>query len=161
MDYRNDRVRRQDRLLEQSRAQELLEEGEYGFLSMQLPDGGGYGVPVNYAWDGGSSIYLHCAPEGRKLDCIRQHPDVSFCVVGRTEVHPSRFTTAYESILLRGEAHTDLPEQERRKALELILEKYSPQDKEVGRKYAEKSFHRTEVIRLDIRTWSGKCKKTL
>lgn len=161
MEYRNDEVRRQDRLLETDRALEILREGEYGILSMQLPDQGGYGVPISYAWDGDSSIYLHCAPEGKKLRCIRQHPDVSFCVVGKTRVYPSRFTTAYESILLSCRAHTDLPEEERHKALELILEKYSPRDREVGRKYAEKSFHRTEVIRLDIQSWSGKCKKIL
>jgi hypothetical protein len=45
------------------------------------------------------------------------------------------------------------------KALELIIDKYSPGDKEVGLKYAQKSFDRTEIIRLDIEKWSGKCKK--
>lgn len=159
MEYRNDQVRRQDRLLDQQEALQLLDKAEYGVLSMQLPEGGGYGIPINYVWDGASSLYIHCAPEGKKLDCLRQHPEVSFCIVGQTEVQPSHFTTTYESILLRCQAHTDLPEEERRKALELILTKYSPQDKEIGLKYAEKSFHRTAAIRLDILTWSGKCKK--
>ena len=45
------------------------------------------------------------------------------------------------------------------KALELLLDKLSPEDKVVGMKYAEKSFHRTEIIRLDIDNWSGKCKR--
>ncbi|HJA98177.1 MAG TPA: pyridoxamine 5'-phosphate oxidase family protein [Candidatus Alistipes avicola] len=161
MEYRNDQIRRQDRLLDHQEALKLLKESEYGFLSMQLPDGGGYGIPINYAWDGTSSLYIHCAPEGKKLDCIRQHPDVSFCIVGRTEIQPAKFTTAYESVHLCCRAHTDLPDEERHKALELILEKYSPQDKEIGLKYAEKSFHRTAAIRLDILTWSGKCKKKL
>ena len=44
------------------------------------------------------------------------------------------------------------------KALELILDKYAPDDKTVGLKYTQKSFHRTEIIRLDIRSASGKCK---
>lgn len=36
----------------------------------------------------------------------------------------------------------------------------SPEDKVIGTKYdAEKSFHRTENIRLDIDSWSGKCKR--
>ena len=43
-------------------------------------------------------------------------------------------------------------------ALELILDKYCPEDKVVGLKYAEKSFHRTEIIRIDIESASGKQK---
>lgn len=126
---------------------------------MQQPEGGGYGVPVNYVWDGVNSIYIHCAPEGRKLRCIEQCGIVSFCIVGTTEVQPAQFTTLYESILLNCRAHTGLSPQERWNALEYLLDKYSPEDKVVGRQYAEKSFHRTEIIRLDIVSWSGKCKQ--
>ena len=49
MKYVNDRVRRQDRLMDETRALELLREGEYGVLSI-VADGGGYGVPVNFVW---------------------------------------------------------------------------------------------------------------
>ena len=51
MNYQNDSVRRQDRLLDQPEATELLRRGEYGILCMQRPEGGGYGVPLNYVWD--------------------------------------------------------------------------------------------------------------
>lgn len=34
MEYRNEEVRRQDRLLDEARARELLRGGEYGFLAM-------------------------------------------------------------------------------------------------------------------------------
>ena len=64
MKYVNDTVRRQDRLMDEERALELLRESEYGVLSMQDVDGSGYGVPLNYVWDGDHSIYIHCAPEG-------------------------------------------------------------------------------------------------
>lgn len=100
--YDNGAVRRQDRLLDESAACELLRAGEYGVLSMQAEEGGGYGIPISYVWDGGAYIYLHCAPEGRKLRALDRCAGVSFCVVGRTEVHPSMFTTAYESIVVRG-----------------------------------------------------------
>ena len=48
MNYQNDSIRRQDRLLDQPEATELLRRGEYGILCMQRPEGGGYGVPLNY-----------------------------------------------------------------------------------------------------------------
>ena len=145
MHYDNSAVRRQDRLLDEMSARELLAVGEFGYLS--LVDGeGAYGVPVSYAWDGGSSIYIHCAPCGRKLRCIDRNDQVSFCV-------------AYESIVLDCRARCGLLPEERRTALELLLAKYSPADRESGRRYVEKSFARTEIIRLDIAAWSGKCKR--
>lgn len=157
MNYNNDAVRRQNRLLPEEHALRLLKEGEYGVLSFTTPEGA-YGIPISFAWDGKDSIYFHCAPEGRKLKAIAYSPDVSFCVVGRTNVLPDKFTTEYESIVVTGTARVNLTADERMKALEFILDKYSPEDKEVGMKYAEKSFARTEIIRLDISSISGKAK---
>lgn len=160
--YNNEEVRRQDRLLDEESAVELLANGEYGVLSMvEERNGvvGAYGIPINYAWDHETSIYLHCAPEGYKLNNLKANPHVSFSVIGRTDVISHKFTTAYESIVVRGEVSMNLSAEERLKALTLILDKYSPNDKEVGLKYAEKSFHRTDVLRLDIREISGKTKR--
>ena len=94
MNYQNDSVRRQDRLLDQPEATELLRRGEYGILCMQRPEGGGYGVPLNYVWDEADAIYIHCAPEGRKLHCLRECDRVTFCIVGKTQVLPARSTKA-------------------------------------------------------------------
>ena len=46
---------------------------------------------------------------------------------------------------------------ERMRALSLIVEKYSPGYEEQGAVYARKSFARTVVLRLDIRSMTGKC----
>lgn len=162
MKYNNETVRRQERLLTEDEAINLLCTGEYGILSMIESldkEIGGYGIPLNYVWDGNDSIYFHCAPEGYKLDCLKKNPKVSFSVIGHTKVISHKFTTAYESIVVRGNVVMDLPEEERRKALILVLDKYSPTDKEVGLKYIEKSFHRTNIIRLDIIKASGKTKR--
>lgn len=159
MKYTNEQVRRQDRLLKENEALDLLRTGEYGVLSMQTVDGNSYGVPINYVWDRKHSIYLHCAPEGHKLQCIKHCNRVSFCVVGDTFVISSKFTTKYESIILDCTAHIQLTSEEKIKALELLLDKYSPNDQKTGMIYAEKSFYRTEIIRLDILEWSGKSKQ--
>ena len=159
MEFNNKNVRRQDRLLDEARAYEIIKEGEYGVLSMITEDGNGaYGIPLSYVWDRGNSIYIHCAPVGRKLACIDVHPYVSFCIVGKTKVHPDKFTTGYESVVLKCTAHHSLHEAKRMSALSLLVSKYCPEHKIVGMNYAEKSFHRTEIIRLDIDEISGKCK---
>lgn len=158
----NEGVRRQDRLLDESGSIELLRTGEYGVLSMVESvdkEIGGYGIPLNYVWDGNHSIYFHCAPEGYKLDCLKENLKVSFSVIGHTKVISHKFTTAYESIVVRGIVFMELTEKECMKALLLILDKYSPNNKEIGMKYAEKSFHRTNIIRLDIIEVSGKTKR--
>lgn len=159
MDFDNSRVRRQDRLMVKEEASSLLSKGEYGVLSMQDEEGGGYGIPLNYAWDNGNSIYIHCATAGKKLRSIAIKNRVSFCIVGETKVLPARFTTEYNSIVLDCTAYTGLPVAERHNALKLLIEKYSPGLLEKGLKYIEKSFDRTEIIRLDIEKWSGKRKK--
>ncbi|MBU2556091.1 MAG: pyridoxamine 5'-phosphate oxidase family protein [Bacteroidetes bacterium] len=159
MIFSNSEVRRQDRLMDESAARILLQNGEYGILSLCCEDSEVYGLPINYAWDGKESIYLHCAQEGRKLRCIDENPNVSFCVVGRTQVISDKFTTEYESIILRCLATRQLSKDIKMKALSLLLDKYSPMDKATGIEYAENSFDRTEIIRLEIRHWSGKCKK--
>ena len=161
-DYNNDFVRRRDRLLGVERAAALLRRGEYAVLSMVEERGGspaGYGLPVSYVWDGGSRIYIHCAPQGHKLRCLDAVPEASLCVVGRTRVLPQKFTTEYESVLLRGTVSRGLPDSERMEALRMIVGKYSPGHEAVGMKYAAASFSRTEVLRFDIVSASGKCKE--
>lgn len=159
MKFNNSKVRRQDRLMDEPSAYTLLKDGEFGILSMvDAASGGGYGVPLNYVWDGNDSIYIHCAPDGEKLNNLRANPEVTFCIVGKRRLIPEMFTTEYESIMLKGTAHCDLPAEERMRALHAVVEKFSPEHLPLGYKYSEKSFHRVEVIRVDIREWSAKCK---
>ena len=159
MKYDNSKIRRQDRLLDEARAREILASAHYGYLSMIDLDGKPYGVPINFVWDGDDSIYIHCAPEGKKIDILECHDRVSFCVVGNVNLLPSQFTTEYESIILDCEVTIPTYDDERFYALEIFLKKYSPNDVEVGMKYARKSFARTCIVRLDILSWSGKRKK--
>lgn len=157
MVYDNSSVRRQDRLLPEERAMELLLNAEYGILSMVSGDGGGYGIPLNFAIDE-DKIYFHCAPEGEKLRNVAADNRVSFCIVGDTRVIPNKFTTAYESVIVKGSVTTDLTDEEKMHALELIIDKYSARYKVSGMKYAAKSFGRTGILRLDVESVSGKSK---
>ena len=58
MNYTNEQIRRQDRLLEKEKAISLLKNGEYGVLSMQDEENGAYGVPINYVWNK-EKFHLH------------------------------------------------------------------------------------------------------
>ena len=156
MRYDNGAVRRQDRLLSEERAMELLRKGEYGFLAMASAEGG-YGVPINYAVKG-DTIYMHCAPEGAKLRAIANDERVMFCVVGERRVVPAEFTTMYESVMAQGSARIVDSEAERREALRLIVEKYSPEHCNEGMAAIERSISRTAVIAIDVKCLTGKQK---
>jgi len=153
--FDNSFVRRQDRLLDYDKAKDLLTEAEYGFLSF----GGesGYGIPINFALNG-TSLYFHCAPQGEKTRRIGENNMACFCVVGNTKLQPEKFTTAYESVLAFGNISVVSDDEERMAALGFIVDKYSFEYRELGKTYAEKSFHRTAVLRLDIVKISGKTK---
>ena len=159
MIFDNSKVRRQDRLLDEARAREILASAQYGYMSMIDLDGKPYGVPVNFVWDGYDAIYIHCAPDGKKIDILECYDHVSFCVVGNVNLLPGQFTTEYESIILDCEVTIPTYDEERLHALELIIKKFSPQHFDTGMRYAHKSLPRTCIVRLDILSWSAKAKK--
>lgn len=89
MEYTNQDVRRQDCLLDEVRAFEILKEGEFGILSMRTEEGdGAYGIPINYVWDRGNSIYIHCAPVG--VNCAALTPALTCLSVSPVAVKLSR-----------------------------------------------------------------------
>lgn len=137
--------------------EELLRKGLYGVLSMNGTGGHAYGVPMNYVYTTGR-IYLHCAPEGRKLAHVRNDNRVAFCVVGEAEPLPDRFSTKYTSAMVFGRIREVGERQEKLDALVALIEKYGTTEEyvEKGRIYAAGSVQTTVVLRIDIDHMSGK-----
>ncbi len=154
-------IRRQDRLLDDKRACELLKTAEYGFLSLGTSENGyAYGIPISFAYSkDDNSLYFHCAPEGHKLENLKHNNKVSFCVVGKTKPIPEKFTTIYESVIVFGSADLNPSEEEKRIAIRNLVEKYCPEYIELGEKYMENSFHRTQTFKINIEHMSAKSKK--
>ncbi|MGE5577926.1 MAG: pyridoxamine 5'-phosphate oxidase family protein [Syntrophothermus sp.] len=149
------RPRRQDRIMDAVGIERVLKEAPVGFLALVSEDGGPYGIPVNYvAADG--KIYIHCAMEGRKLDCIRRDPRVSFSVMINHGVSPEKMTNYYESVVCFGRAREIRDDYDAKKAaLDLLVEKYSPGGKcsfERGSSLAA----RTNLIEITLEHITGK-----
>ncbi|MCD8186277.1 MAG: pyridoxamine 5'-phosphate oxidase family protein [Rikenellaceae bacterium] len=126
-------------------------------MSLCSPEGYGYGIPMHYALFE-HSIFFHSAPQGHKLDAIRENNRAGFCVVGRTQLQPDCFSTLYSSVHLFGRIRMIDHPPEKYRALQLLVEKYSPEHRQTAQAYIERSLHRTAVLRLDIEHWSGKIK---
>jgi uncharacterized protein len=150
-------MRRKDRLITDTETLSILEKGEYGILSTVSSDNEPYGVPVNYCLIG-ERMYFHCALEGRKIDNIIHNPNVSFCVVGKTEVLPDKFGTNYESCIVQGVASESFGE-EKQLALEGLVRKYSEDFVAEGLKYIDKLKDKTRVFKIRIESISGKARK--
>ncbi|WP_426350553.1 pyridoxamine 5'-phosphate oxidase family protein [Alloiococcus sp. CFN-8] len=150
-------MRRKDRKLEPSAAEEILQKGEYGILSTIGENGYPYGVPVNYAYFN-NTIAFHCAPEGHKLENLEHESKVSFTVVGNTCPLPEKFSTNYESVIVFGRVQ-EASEDEKENILLEIIKKYSPDFVDSGKDYISKSSKHSKVFKINIEHISGKGRK--
>ncbi len=150
-------MRRKDKQLPMEEAFELLENCEYGVLSTVGEDGYSYGIPLDYAYEN-NCIYFHCATEGHKLENIEFNNNVSFCVVSDVKLIPDDFSTKFRSVIAFGKAE-EVFQDEKRKALILLLEKYSKDFMKSGEKYIEAMWNKTKVIKIEIRHMTAKGKK--
>ena len=150
-------MRRQERELSNSEVFAILEKGEYGVLSMCTPANEGYGVPLNYTFNN-TDIYFHCAKEGSKLEYLRNNPNVSFCVVGKTTVMPALFGTLYESVIATGTISEE-EGTEKHEALKLFIDKYSGEFLQEGNEYITKLLEKVIVIKLTVKSVTGKARK--
>ena len=152
------KMRRSDRLISTSESESILTAGEYGVLSTVGENGYAYGVPLSYAYEN-NGIYFHCAfDEGHKLDNIKLSNKVCFTVVGKTKVIPNELSTKYESVIAFGKAF-EIEDEEKINALILLLEKYSPDHIEKGKKYIAADYKKTSVIKIEVEQLTGKALK--
>jgi len=118
-----------------------------------------YIVPVNFACADGI-IYVHSARRGKKIDMLRRNGRVCF----QTDLHAEtaesdracQWGMKYLSVIGAGEAFISDDEAEKRKALGLIMEKYS------GRgdwTFEEKELSGVLVIKIRIDSLTGKRSK--
>ncbi|WP_283607110.1 pyridoxamine 5'-phosphate oxidase family protein [Faecalispora anaeroviscerum] len=149
-------MRRKDRILSPESTELLLQKGEYGVLST-MGEEYPYGVPVSYVYESGA-VYIHCAIVGSKLENIVRNSKVSFCVVGQTQVLPGDFTTNYESVVLFGNAQEVFAEEKQR-ALELLVHKYSPDFLQKGLDYIKNADSRVKVVKITTNHLTGKSRK--
>ena len=61
---------------------QILKEQPRGVLSMLGDDDYPYGIPLDHWYcEENGKLYFHCAKTGHKLDAIRRHDKVSYCVM--------------------------------------------------------------------------------
>lgn len=146
-------MRRFKQLLPAEEVERILRNGKYCVMAVSGDDGYPYAVPINYVYDG-TSIYIHSAGQGHKIDALRRNPKCSLCVVDKDDVIPEEFTSYFRSVIVFGKADFVESVEDKVAALRLLGGKYSPGIDPEAEIYR---FIKTVcIIRIDIDSVTGK-----
>lgn len=148
-------MRRKKQALSRERTEAILEAGTAGTLALLGDEGYTYSLPISYVYHDGK-IYFHSANAGHKLDAIKRHDKVSFSVIDRDTVVPEEYTTYFRSALVFGKIRIIDDEGEKRKTLEILAEKFSPDHEEGRLQEIKDQFHLVTMLELTIDHMSGK-----
>lgn len=133
----------------------ILDRGTSGVLAVHGDNDYPYAVPLSYVHQD-SKLYFHCAYTGHKLDAIVRNRKVSFCVIDQDNVVPEEYTTYFRSVIVFGKARILEEEAEKKKALVLLAERYSPEQEQGRLQEIEKQFNRVCLVELEIEHITGK-----
>lgn len=148
-------MRRNKQALSTEECIAVLNNGTSGVLAVAGDDDYPYAVPMSYVYHD-SKIYFHCAKTGHKLDGIMRNNKVSFCVIDKDQVVPEKYTSYFRSVITFGKARILEDLTEKRAALEILAERYSPEQVEGRKKEINNSIDRVCMVELAIEHMTGK-----
>lgn len=148
-------MRRKKQLLTEEETTNILKNCSAGVLGVIGDSGYPYTVPMSYVY-GGNNLYMHSAKEGHKIDSIVKNNKVSFSVIDRDDVIQSTFTTHFRSVTIFGKARILSDPEEKMKALEALVRKYSPDYILEGKLEIEKEWDNVSLIEVEIEHMTGK-----
>lgn len=154
------KMRRARQEMSEDECLEILEKGTWGVLSLLGDNGYPYGVPLNYFYEDGR-IYFHCAKTGHKIDAIKSHDKVSFCVTDKHEVLPEIYATRFTSVIVFGRARLIGDPKEMYELVQRFSLKFCPGDEEGVRQEAMSGLPALEMIEVTIEHITGKKAKNI
>lgn len=115
-----------------------------------------YIVPMNFGYKD-NCLYFHSAREGKKIDMIRRNNNVCFEFDVDNEIvkgeDPCGWSMNYYSIIGFGKAYLLEGFEEKRRALDTIMEHYSGKS---SFEYPEEAVNNAAIIKVEIESMTGK-----
>nr|WP_321376584.1 pyridoxamine 5'-phosphate oxidase family protein [uncultured Bacteroides sp.] len=148
-------MRRIKQLLSTEESLSILNRMTSGVLAITGDNDYPYAVPLSYVYYD-NKIYFHGATSGHKIDAITKNSKASFCVIEEDNIIPEEYTTYFRSVIVFGKIRILEDNDEKRKAIEKLAEKYSPAQKEGRLQEIEKGFNHMLMIELSIEHMTGK-----
>lgn len=144
-------------LSQESELESIIKKCNYCTVSMVDSYGKPYALPMNFGYVE-KTLYLHSAPEGKKIDILKNSPEV--CVVFSTD-HELRwqnsevacsYSMKYRSVLLFGLVSFVVDEQEKLVALESIMRQYTDETY----RFSEPAVKNVCVMKVEVQNMEGK-----
>ena len=165
MEPRNEKIRRQDRILtDRARIEEVLAQAKVLRLGM-VDEGRPYVVPLHYGYEwaeaeGKTSLvfYAHGAAEGRKIEVLKKNPEVfveidcDMTVVAGDPDIPCTFGAEYASLMGDATATILTDMEEKIHGLIVLMKTQTGRDFEIPEKMAQV----TAVFKIVVPEYSAK-----
>lgn len=148
------KMHKAERQLSDADTMAILKKGDHGTLSVQGDDGYPYATPINYIIVD-DKLYIHSAPYGYKIECLKRDPKCCFSAIISAEIIPSKITAAFESVVMTGTAVFVEDRAEKQAALEAFVTQKHHGYEEIGFKMIDK----TALLRIDPISTTGKAYK--
>ena len=149
-------MRRKDRAIEDKELMESIVKRaiicRLGLSENNVP----YIVPLTFGYKN-NFLYFHSAKEGRKIDMIKKNNTVCFEIDVDTKLlkaeKPCKWSIKYYSVIGFGKAFLVEDLEEKREALDIIMEHYSDKS---SFEYPEESVNNVIIIKVHIEGMTGK-----
>lgn len=115
-----------------------------------------YIVPMNFGYHD-KIIYLHSAKEGKKINILKENPEICFEIESNTEIQASDTSCNWGMKYLRvigwGKVEFIKNIQEKEEALNIIMKKHTGK---IEHTFLENMIERVEIIKIHITKMTGK-----
>jgi len=137
--------------------EEIIRKCQWCHLGMTDPTGKPYVLPMNFGYRD-DVIYLHGKQHGKKIDCLKEHPDV--CINFSTD-HLLRYQSEdvacswsmkYRSILCYGKAEFITDPEEKTAALNIFMSQYSRDNF----RFAPPAIREVSVWKVKVERYEGR-----
>ena len=158
-------IRRRDRaVFDEAWIKAFLHRAPYGVLATSHEHQPFINANLFVFDEGANVVYLHTADHGRTRANVEGNERACFSVSEMGRLLPAEvaleFSVEYAGVTVFGRVKVITDQEERVRALQMLLDKYFPHLKpdEDYRAITVDELARTSVFRLEIESWSGKRK---
>ena len=149
-------IQRKNKVIPMEECVALLESETRGVLSVIGDDDYPYGMPMNHFYNSeDGKIYFHCGKSGHRLDSLKNHNKVSFCVYDKGYKKDGDWALNVKSVIVFGKIEL-IDNIDMISDISMRLSHKFTQDDEYIKSEIEKYAHETLLLQLTPEHITGK-----
>lgn len=141
-------------MLSKEECEEILTNEPRGVLALLGDYDYPYALPMSHVYIDGK-IYFHGAMKGHKMDAIKKHDRVSYCVMDEGVENDDGWSYTFKSVIVFGRMRVLADNDEKVEKLTHLGDKFFPTHEQTVSEI-ERLLHRTAVFEITIEHISGK-----